>query len=87
VLGSVRAFPTARQITPVSDKEIQEPSSNKSIHGEYSREEDEFIGIDLIRFKGVLLMHASYSSFGNKSSAACNNKPKHVTDWACVPMI
>jgi hypothetical protein len=87
VLASMRAFPTVGQITSDSDREIQEPSNNRSIQGESSREEGDFIGTDLIRFGGVLLVHASDSSSDNRSSAACNSKPTHVTDRACMPMI
>jgi hypothetical protein len=80
-------IPAVGQITFGSDREIREPSSSRSIQGESCREEGDFIGTNIIRFRGGFLVHASYSSFGNGSSATCNNKPTHVTDWDCMPMI
>ena len=65
VLASVRVFPVVGQITSGSDREVQEPSSSESIQGESSKEEGDFIGTNLIRFGGVLLVHASDSSFGS----------------------
>jgi hypothetical protein len=87
VLASVRVFLAVGQSTSGSDREIQEPSSSRSIQGESYREEGDFIGTDLIRFGGVLLAHASDSSSDSRSSAACSSKPTHVTDRACMPTI
>jgi len=70
ILASVRAFPKFGHITSGSDREIQEPSNNKSIQGESSSEEGNFIGIDIIRFIGVFLVHASDSYSGSRSRVA-----------------
>jgi hypothetical protein len=83
----MRAFQTVGKITFVSDREIQEPSSNKSIQGDYYREEGDFIGIDIIIFRGFFLVHASDSSPGSRSSVACSSKRTHVTYQACMSMI
>jgi hypothetical protein len=83
----MRAFPLVGKITSSSDREIQEPSSNRSIEGESSMEEGDFIGTYLIIFGGVFIMHASDSSSDNISRIACSSKPMHVTDRDCMPMI
>jgi hypothetical protein len=87
MLDRVRVFPAVGQITFDSDKGIQEPRSSRSIPGESSREEGNFIGTYLIIFGGVLLVHVSNSSSDNRSSTTCSSKPMHVTDRACMPMI
>jgi hypothetical protein len=75
VLANVREFPSVGKITSSSDREIQVPRISRSIEGQSSMEEGNFIGTYLIIFGGVFIMHASNSSFDNISRTACNSKP------------
>jgi hypothetical protein len=86
-VANMRVFSTVGQITSDSDREIQEPSNNRSIQGKSSREEGDFVGTYLIIFGGLLLVHASNSSSGSRYNVACSNKSTHATDRACMPMI
>jgi hypothetical protein len=82
----MREFLAVGHITSGSDREIQEPSSSRSIQGESSREEGNFIGIDLIRFGGFFLVCASDSS-SDSISNTCYRFGFHANDWACIPLI